>query len=243
MAAAVARDLHPRLAAAVSVTTDDTAALGDLPDELIDPLTSDLLNDPLRLPSSRIILSRSTVVRVLGEESRDPYNREYCTVDMCEDVPQMRDAVQAWVEARRRGDDAAAAAAIEAARAVLADPGAADASNAPATPVAQKDAPVTNGTRTGIDAVASPDRDGIVMHAPPVDEVASRDGLPSDVNAMTMLIDDMTLEARTSEGSGAGDSMGAATSMRPAEPEPVTVDIENDDEDELAAALRLSIEQ
>lgn len=57
---------------------DDEAAdadLGDIPDEFLDPLMFTLMEDPVLLPVSRIVIDRSTIRSHLLSDPHDPFNR------------------------------------------------------------------------------------------------------------------------------------------------------------------------
>jgi len=51
------------------------ADLGDIPDEYLDPLMYTLMEDPVMLPVSKIILDRSTIRSHLLSDPHDPFNR------------------------------------------------------------------------------------------------------------------------------------------------------------------------
>jgi hypothetical protein len=104
--------LHARVLAAASATAADEEVLGDVPDVLTDPLLGELMRDPVLLPTSRNIVDRSTAKRMLLDEERDPFNREYLTLDMLKPLPELAAALADWVAAKKRGDTAAADAAV-----------------------------------------------------------------------------------------------------------------------------------
>jgi ubiquitin conjugation factor E4 B len=51
------------------------ADLGDIPDEFLDPLMYTLMQDPVLLPVSRIVIDRSTIRSHLLSDPHDPFNR------------------------------------------------------------------------------------------------------------------------------------------------------------------------
>ena len=60
------------------VKQEDDAAeadLGDIPDEFLDPLMYTLMEDPVRLPVSNIVIDRSTIRSHLLSDPHDPFNR------------------------------------------------------------------------------------------------------------------------------------------------------------------------
>ncbi|CAI0386961.1 unnamed protein product [Linum tenue] len=61
---------------------DSEAALGEVPDEFLDPIQYTLMKDPVILPSSRITVDRPVIQRHLLSDSTDPFNRSHLTSDM-----------------------------------------------------------------------------------------------------------------------------------------------------------------
>ncbi len=51
------------------------ADLGEIPDEFLDPLMYTLMDDPVRLPVSKIVIDRSTIRSHLLSDPHDPFNR------------------------------------------------------------------------------------------------------------------------------------------------------------------------
>jgi len=56
--------------------------LGDVPDEFLDPLTFTLMRDPVVLPTSNVVVDRTTIVQHLLSSTIDPFNRQPLTVAM-----------------------------------------------------------------------------------------------------------------------------------------------------------------
>lgn len=50
-------------------------ALQNPPDEFLDPILSILMKDPVILPSSKVVVDRSTISRHLLSDQSDPFNR------------------------------------------------------------------------------------------------------------------------------------------------------------------------
>lgn len=48
----------------------------DIPPEYLDPIMNEIMNDPVMLPSSKIIVDRITIIKHLLSDNTDPYNRE-----------------------------------------------------------------------------------------------------------------------------------------------------------------------
>lgn len=55
--------------------------LGEVPDEFLDPLMFTVMRDPVLLPSSKIILDRSTIKSHLLSDSKDPFNRAPLSIE------------------------------------------------------------------------------------------------------------------------------------------------------------------
>lgn len=56
--------------------------LADIPDEFQDPITCDIMRDPVRLPTSGTVCDRSSISRHLLSDETDPFNRQRLTADM-----------------------------------------------------------------------------------------------------------------------------------------------------------------
>lgn len=75
-------ELGAKAKAAASEAMDAEAALGDIPEEFLDPIQYTLMKDPVLLPSSRITVDRPVIQRHLLSDNTDPFNRSHLTVDM-----------------------------------------------------------------------------------------------------------------------------------------------------------------
>ncbi|ERN10305.1 hypothetical protein AMTR_s00177p00048180, partial [Amborella trichopoda] len=75
-------ELGAKAKAAASEAMDAEAALGDIPDEFLDPIQYTLMRDPVILPSSRITVDRPIIQRHLLSDNTDPFNRSHLTQDM-----------------------------------------------------------------------------------------------------------------------------------------------------------------
>jgi len=70
--------------------------LGEAPDEFLDPLTSEVMEDPVMLPSSKNIVDRDVIVRHLLNEKNDPFNRAPLEVSMLVPQPELKARIQKW---------------------------------------------------------------------------------------------------------------------------------------------------
>ncbi|KAG2051581.1 hypothetical protein BDR06DRAFT_938883 [Suillus hirtellus] len=59
----------------MKTTIEAEEDLGEIPDEFLDPLMATIMRDPVTLPSSRVVIDRSTIKSHLLSDSKDPFNR------------------------------------------------------------------------------------------------------------------------------------------------------------------------
>merc|ERR1719482_1717562 len=83
--------------------------LGEIPDEYLDPVTAELMEDPVKLPSGKD-MDRATITRHLLSDETDPFSRARCTVDMLLENPELKAQIEGW-KAQRKAEAAAARAA------------------------------------------------------------------------------------------------------------------------------------
>ncbi|KAI7901309.1 ubiquitin elongating factor core-domain-containing protein [Cokeromyces recurvatus] len=71
-----------RVEIAVQSGVEEEEELGEVPDEFLDPIFFTLMEDPVLLPTSNVIVDRSTIRAHLLGDTRDPFNRMPLTMDM-----------------------------------------------------------------------------------------------------------------------------------------------------------------
>lgn len=71
-------------------------ALGEVPDEFLDPIQYTLMVDPVVLPTSGTTVDRSTITRHLLSDNTDPFSRKHLTVDMLEPDTELKERIDAW---------------------------------------------------------------------------------------------------------------------------------------------------
>tara|TARA_Y100000780_G_scaffold230794_1_gene253827 strand:- start:531 stop:2681 length:2151 start_codon:yes stop_codon:yes gene_type:complete len=57
----------------------------DIPDELLDPILQTLIEEPVYLPNSEIVLDKDTILKHLLHNETNPFTREPLTIEMLED--------------------------------------------------------------------------------------------------------------------------------------------------------------
>lgn len=76
--------------------------LGEIPDEFLDPLIGELMQDPVILPTSKTIIDRSTIKRHLLNDATDPFNR--APLDLKDVIPatELKQQIEAFKESKKR---------------------------------------------------------------------------------------------------------------------------------------------
>lgn len=100
-------ELGGKAKAAASEAMDAEAALGDIPDEFLDPIQYTLMKDPVILPSSRITVDRPVIQRHLLSDSSDPFNRSHLTQEMLIPNVELKARIEEFIrsqELKRHGD-------------------------------------------------------------------------------------------------------------------------------------------
>jgi len=80
----------------------EEASYGEVPDEFQDPITADLMHDPVKLPSGHSV-DRPTITRHLLSDETDPFSRARLTVDMLVPDDELRAQIDAWKAKVRSG--------------------------------------------------------------------------------------------------------------------------------------------
>lgn len=99
-------ELGAKAKVAAVEASDAEAALGDIPDEFLDPIQCTLMKDPVILPSSRVVVDRPVIQRHLLSDTTDPFNRSHLTADMLIPDLELKAKIEEFVksqELRRRG--------------------------------------------------------------------------------------------------------------------------------------------
>ncbi|KAF3991299.1 hypothetical protein FT663_02800 [Candidozyma haemuli var. vulneris] len=76
--------------------------MGEVPDELLDPLMFTLMEDPVILPGSRITIDRSTVKAHLLSDPTDPFNRMPLKLEDVIDDVEMKEKVTQFKQSKRK---------------------------------------------------------------------------------------------------------------------------------------------
>lgn len=93
-------ELGGKAKVAASEAMDTEAALGEIPDEFLDPIQYTLMKDPVTLPSSGIIIDRPVIQRHLLSDATDPFNRSHLTADMLIPNTELKARIEEFVRAQ-----------------------------------------------------------------------------------------------------------------------------------------------
>ncbi|KAL5582220.1 hypothetical protein UlMin_014662 [Ulmus minor] len=95
-------ELGAKAKVAASEAMDAEAALGEIPDEFLDPIQYTLMKDPVILPSSRTTIDRPVIQRHLLSDSSDPFNRSHLTSDMLIPDTELKARIEEFVKSQER---------------------------------------------------------------------------------------------------------------------------------------------
>jgi len=94
-----------RLCDAVALAKEADAAeeqdLGEIPDDFLDPLMATLMQDPVILPISRMVMDRSTIRQHLLSDPHDPYSRAPLKIDDVLPATEMKAKIDAFKQERK----------------------------------------------------------------------------------------------------------------------------------------------
>ena len=95
-------DALERLASAADAAADaadrETEAAGSAPDEFVDPITGELMSDPVRLPASGQIVDSSSLARALMSKAVDPFSNTPLRMEEAESLPELAGRIREWRE-------------------------------------------------------------------------------------------------------------------------------------------------
>ncbi|KAH9841644.1 ubiquitin elongating factor core-domain-containing protein [Rhodofomes roseus] len=80
--------------------------LGEVPDEFLDPLMYTVMRDPVTLPSSQVVLDRSTIKSHLLSDAKDPFNRVPLALEDVVSNPELKQRIDAFLAERRNKNTA-----------------------------------------------------------------------------------------------------------------------------------------
>ena len=90
--------LSSSIAPGVGNTETQSSTLPEsIPDEYLDPILFNLMVDPVRLPSSRMIVDRATIQAHLLNDPHDPFNRQPLGIEDVEPVAELKAEIESFL--------------------------------------------------------------------------------------------------------------------------------------------------
>ncbi|XP_054167509.1 ubiquitin conjugation factor E4 A-like [Oppia nitens] len=74
----------------------------DAPEEFMDPIMGDIMEDPIILPNSGVRVERSTIQRHLLSDQTDPFTRSPLTMDMVVTDSELKERIKAYKDTKRK---------------------------------------------------------------------------------------------------------------------------------------------
>lgn len=96
-------DLTLNAEEAAKMEANEEMALGEVPDEFLDPLMYTLMRDPVILPTSKVSMDRSVLKAHLMNDPTDPFNRSPLKLEEAMDDVDLKAKIQAWIQSKRSG--------------------------------------------------------------------------------------------------------------------------------------------
>ncbi|GAA5833631.1 hypothetical protein JCM3766R1_002595 [Sporobolomyces carnicolor] len=87
---------------AIKLAEEEEDAMGEVPDEFQDPLTYEIMRDPVILPVSRTVIDRSSIKQHYLSDRTDPFNRQPFEWEDIVDAVELRLEIEQWLQERRR---------------------------------------------------------------------------------------------------------------------------------------------
>lgn len=78
--------------------------LGDIPEKFLDPISFDLINDPVKLPASGVIMDRKIIKQHLLNDEHDPFNRSPLKFKDLVEVPEFKKEIEKWVKEKMQAN-------------------------------------------------------------------------------------------------------------------------------------------
>jgi len=75
--------------------------LGEVPDEFLDPLLYEIMEDPVILPGSQISIDRRSITTHLLSDATDPFNRKPLTIDQVIPNTELKEKIEAFKREKR----------------------------------------------------------------------------------------------------------------------------------------------
>ncbi|SGY17721.1 BQ5605_C015g07870 [Microbotryum silenes-dioicae] len=85
----------------IKAAEEEDDAMGEIPDDFLDPLTYEIMRDPVRLPSSKTVVDRSTIKQHYLSDATDPFNRVPLKWENIVDAADVKEQIEAFLAERK----------------------------------------------------------------------------------------------------------------------------------------------
>ncbi|SCZ89888.1 BZ3500_MvSof-1268-A1-R1_Chr1-3g01640 [Microbotryum saponariae] len=85
----------------IKAAEEEDDAMGEIPDDFLDPLTYEIMRDPVRLPSSKTVVDRSTIKQHYLSDATDPFNRVPLRWEDIVDAADVKEQIEAFLAERK----------------------------------------------------------------------------------------------------------------------------------------------
>ncbi|KAI9276222.1 ubiquitin elongating factor core-domain-containing protein [Sporodiniella umbellata] len=90
-----------RVELAVQSGIEEEEEIGEAPEEFLDPIFFSLMEDPVLLPTSSVVVDRSTIRAHLLGDTRDPFNRMPLSMDMVQPADELKERIAKWKQEQK----------------------------------------------------------------------------------------------------------------------------------------------
>lgn len=94
-------DLSSRAESCFQEASQQEEDLGDIPDDLLDPVMYTLMTDPVTLPTSGVTVDLSTIKAHLLSDNKDPFNRQPLELSQCVPNLELKQRVKEFLDQAR----------------------------------------------------------------------------------------------------------------------------------------------
>lgn len=75
--------------------------VSEAPEEYICPISGDIMQDPVMLPSSKQILDKGSIKQILLNDEHDPFNRAPLKFSEIIELPDLKKKIDAWITGKK----------------------------------------------------------------------------------------------------------------------------------------------
>ena len=73
--------------------------------QFLDPLTCEIMMDPVYLATSKNYCNRSTISQHLMNDATDPFNRQPLTIDEVQEATELKERIDTWIAKQMKAEE------------------------------------------------------------------------------------------------------------------------------------------